>query len=143
MLKTDSEVWTVFHGRRRRIVAGASSSHYKQKLNGLVTADRQGMYVVTAGSEGAAGESSPDCPHRTTLYYNKFVLPRAYNQSVPTAAAICARTDRQNEHAPCRNPGNRGVSPFVYVGPFSQTREYRLLVAYCAAFLFNQSIEPA
>ena len=59
MVKVDSKGWTVFHGRR--IVAGASSTDCKQKRTGLVTADKQGMRVVTADSKGTAGESSPDC----------------------------------------------------------------------------------
>ena len=69
------------------------------------------MRVVTAGSEGAADESTPDYPHRTSLY-NDYVLPCAYNQSVLPENALCARANpeqtAQNEHASCRNPGNRG-----------------------------------
>ncbi|CAM9552051.1 unnamed protein product [Ascophyllum nodosum] len=68
------------------------------------------MRVVTAGSEGAADESTPDCPHRAVLY-NDSVLSCAYNQPVMPEDALCARANQeqthQNEHASCRNSGNR------------------------------------
>ena len=75
IVKADSEGWTVFLGRR--IVLGVSSPDCKQNRTGLVRAGRQGMRVVTAGSEGAADESTPDC-----LYYRDSLLSRTYNQPV-------------------------------------------------------------
>ena len=78
----------MFHGSR--IVLRVSSPDGKPKRTGLVTVGRQGMRVVTTGSEGAAGESSPDCPHRTVLDYPNYVSPSAYNQSVLLKTALCA-----------------------------------------------------
>ena len=50
--------------RRRSVVVGLSA-----KTNRFfMMAGRQGMRVVAAGNEGAAGESSPDFPCRTALY---------------------------------------------------------------------------
>ena len=88
VVKAGSEGWTVFHGRR--IVFRVSSPDCKPKRTGLVTAGRQGMREMTPGSEGAAGGSSPDCPHRTVLYYNSSGLPCVYNQSVLPEAALRA-----------------------------------------------------
>ena len=88
MVKAGSKGRTVFHGRR--VVLRVSPPDCKQKRTGLVTAGRQGMREVTPGSEGAAGGSSPDCPHRTVLYYNSSVLPCVYNQSVLPEAALRA-----------------------------------------------------
>ena len=54
-----------------------------KKRTGLVRAGRQGMRVVTAGSEGVADEYLPGCPNRAVLYYyNDSVSPCAYDQSV-------------------------------------------------------------
>ena len=76
----DSEGWTVFLGRR--IVHGVSSLDCNLNRTGLVRGGRQGMHVVTSGSKGATDESTPDCPHRTVLYYNDYVLSCTYNQPV-------------------------------------------------------------
>ena len=73
VVKAGGEGWTFFRGGR--IVLGVLSSDCRQKRTRLERADKQGMRVVTAGSEGAADESSPDCPHRPVLYYNVFVPP--------------------------------------------------------------------
>ena len=66
VVKAGGEGWTVFRGRR--IVLGVLSSDCRQKRTRLERADKQAMGVVTAGSEGAADESSPDCPPRPGLY---------------------------------------------------------------------------
>ena len=82
VVKTDSEGWTVFLGRR--IVPpflGVSSPDCNQNRTGLVTVGRQRMRVV-AGSEGATDKSKPDCPYCTLLYYSDSVLSYAYNQPV-------------------------------------------------------------
>ena len=65
MVTAGSKGWSVFHGRRT--VARLSSTNCKQNRTSLVTAGRQGLRVVTTGSEGTAGESSPDCRPRTAL----------------------------------------------------------------------------
>ena len=109
VVRADNEGWTAFLGRR--IVLGVSSPDCSQNRTGLVSAGRQRMRVVT-GSEGAADESTPDCPHRTVLYYSGSVLPCAYNKPLMPDEALCSRANQdqthQNEHASCRNPGNRG-----------------------------------
>ena len=65
IVKTDSEGWTVFLGRRIVLpFLGVSSPDCNQNRTGLVTAGRQRMRVV-AGSEEATNESTPDCPHFT------------------------------------------------------------------------------
>ena len=108
--KAGSKGWTVFHGRR--IVLGVSSPDCKQNRTSLVRAGRQGMCVVTAGSEGVADESSPDCHHHTLLYFNDYVLQCAYNQPVLPEDALCARANPEQtakrKHALYRNPGNQG-----------------------------------
>ena len=65
VVKTDSEGWTVFLGRRIVLpFLGVSSPDCNQNRTGLVTAGRQRMRMV-AGSEGATDGSTPDCPHCT------------------------------------------------------------------------------
>ena len=112
VVKADSEGWTVFLGRRTVLsFLGVSSPDCSQNRTGLVTAGRQRMRMV-AGSEGAANESTPDFPHRTVLYYSDSVLSCTYNQPVMPEDALCSMANQeqthQNEHASCRNPGNRG-----------------------------------
>ena len=112
VVKADSEGWTVFLGRRIVLpFLGVSSPDCNQNRTDLVRADRQRMRVV-AGSEGAADESTQDCPHRTVLYYSGSVLSCAYNQPVMPEDALCSRSNQeqthQNEHASCRNPGKQG-----------------------------------
>ena len=90
VVKTDSEGWTVFLGRRIVLpFLGVSSPDCNQNRTGLVTAGRQRMRVV-AGSEEATNESTPDCPHFTLLYYSDSVLSCAYNQPVMPEDARCS-----------------------------------------------------
>ena len=66
-----------------------------------VRAGRQGMRVVTAGSEGAGYKLTTDCPYHTVLYYNGFVLSCANNQPVMPEDALCVRAN------PGANPPKR------------------------------------
>ena len=96
-MKTDSEGWTVFLGRRIVLAfLGVSSPDCSQNRTGLVTSGRQRMRVV-AGSEGATDESTPDCPHFTLLYYIDSVLSCAYNQPVMPEDALCSTPLRLNK----------------------------------------------
>ena len=72
VVKAGIKEWTVFLGRR--IALGVSSPDCNQNRTILVRDGRQCMRVVTAGSEGVPGESTPDCPHRALLYYSDYVL---------------------------------------------------------------------
>ena len=113
VVKVDSEGRTVLLGRRIVLpFLGVSSPDCNQNRTGLVRAGRQRMRVVTAGSEGVADESTPDCPYRTVLYDSDYVLSCAYNQPVMPEDAPCFRANQeqthQNEHISCRNPGNQG-----------------------------------
>ena len=65
VVKADSEGWTVFLGRR--VILGVLSPDCNQNRTSLARAGRQHMRVVMAGSEGAADESTPDCPHHIVL----------------------------------------------------------------------------
>ncbi|CAN0412872.1 unnamed protein product, partial [Ascophyllum nodosum] len=61
VVKTDSEGWAVFLGRRIVLpFLEVSSPDCNQNRTGLVRAGKQRMRVV-AGSEGATDESTPDC----------------------------------------------------------------------------------
>ena len=97
VVKTDSEGWTVFLSRRIVLpFLGVSSPDCNQNRTGLVTAGRQRMRAV-ASSEGAANESTPDCPHVTLLYYSDSVLSCAYNQPVMPEDALCSTRLRLNK----------------------------------------------
>ena len=97
VVKTDSEGWTVFLGRRIVLpFLGVSSPDCNQNRTGLVTAGRQRMRVV-AGSEGATDKSTPDCPHCTLLYYSGSVLSCAYNQRVMPEDALRSTPLRLNK----------------------------------------------
>ena len=61
-----------------------------------MTAGRQRLRVV-AGSEGATGESTPDSPHCTLLYYSDSVLSCAYNQPVMPDDALGSTRLRLNK----------------------------------------------
>ena len=50
---------------------------------------------VVAGSEGAADESTPNCHHRTLLYYRHSVFSCAYNQSVMPKDALQLSAPKQ------------------------------------------------
>ena len=90
VVKTNSEGWTVFLGRRVALpFLGVSSPDCNQNRTGLVTAGRQRMRVV-AGSEGATDESTPDCPDSTLLYYSDSVLSCACNQPVMPEDSLCS-----------------------------------------------------
>ena len=96
-MKTDSEGWTVFLGRRIVLpFIGVSSPDCNQNRTGLVTGGRQRMSVVT-GSEGATDESTPDWPHCTLLYYSDSVLSCAYNKPVMPEDALCSTPLRLNK----------------------------------------------
>ena len=97
VVKTDSEGWTVFLGRRIVLpFLGVSSPDCNQNRIGLMTAGRQRMRVV-AGSEGATNESTPDCPYFTLLYYSDSVLSYIYNQPVMPEDALCSTRLRLNK----------------------------------------------
>ena len=96
-MKTGSEGWTVFLGRRIVLpFLGVSSPDCNQNRTGLATVDRQRMHVG-AGSEGATDESTPDCPRCTLLYYSDSVLSCAYNQPVMPEDALCSTPLRLNK----------------------------------------------
>ena len=110
VVKTDSEGWAVFLGRRIILpFLGVSSLDCNQNRTGLVTAGRQRMCVV-AGSEGATNELTPDSPHFTLLYYSDSVLLCAYNQPVMPEDALCStrlclnKPPKTNMHR-VKNPG--------------------------------------
>ena len=112
VVKIDIQGSAVLLGRRIVLpFLGVSSPDCNQNQTGLVRAGRRRIRVV-AGSEGATDESTPDCPHCSLLYYSGSVLSCAYNQPVMPEDALCSRVNQeqthQNEHASCRNPGNRG-----------------------------------
>ena len=97
VMKTDSEEWTVFLGKRIILpFLGVSSPDYTQNRTGLVTAGRQRIRVV-ANSEGTTDESTPDCPHCTLLYYSGSVLSCAYNQPVMPEETFCSTRLRPNK----------------------------------------------
>ena len=106
VVKTDSEWWAVFLGRRIVLpFLEVSSPDCNQNRIGLVRAGRQRMLVV-AGSEGATDESTPDCSHCTLPYYSDSVLSCAYNQLVTLCSRVNQEQTQQNEHPSCRYPGN-------------------------------------
>ena len=97
VVKTDSEGWTMFLGRRIVLpFLGVSSPDCNQNRTGLVTVGRHRMRVV-AGSEGATDKSTPDCTHCTLLYYSDSVLSCAYNQPVMPEDALCSTPLRLNK----------------------------------------------
>ena len=149
VVKTDSEGWTVFLGRRIVLpFLRVSSPDCNQSRTGLVTAGRQRMRVV-AGSAGATTESTSDCTHFTILYYIDSVLSCAYNQPMMPEDALCSNRLRLNK--PPKTNMHRVETPgigakktsgrlqtdlFSFQGPFSQTL-FLSIVCCCSLYVRN------
>ena len=89
VVKTDSEGWAVFLGRRIVLpFLEVSSPDCNQNRTGLVRAGKQRMRVV-AGSEGATDESTPDCSCSVDLKPADYASKATDRRSVSGGVIMC------------------------------------------------------